>query len=101
MWKVTGTTETDGKRLAQLDLIGAETPETQPVPLEDLIVVAEFHDYNYPGLVSTGQVERGGNMPFYTTINGENSQALEALSFAHLGKVDVIYTNPPYKVQVA
>ena len=56
LWKVTGTTKADGKRVAQLDLIGAETPEAQTVPVEDLVVVAEFRDYIYPGLVSTGKV---------------------------------------------
>lgn len=96
LWKVTGTTKADGKRVAQLDLIGAETPEVQTVPVEDLIVVAEFRDYIYPGLVSTGKVERGGDKPFHTVINGENFHALEALTFTHRGKVDVIYIDPPY-----
>ena len=96
LWKVTGTTKAEGKRVAQLDLIGAETPEVQTVPVEDLIVVAEFRDYIYPGLVSTGKVERGGDKPFHTVINGENFHALEALTFTHRGKVDVIYIDPPY-----
>ncbi|KIC31516.1 site-specific DNA-methyltransferase [Leisingera sp. ANG-S5] len=96
LWKVTGTTKADGKRVAQLDLIGAEASETQAVPVEDLIVVAEFRDYIYPGLVSTGKVERGGDKPFHTVINGENFHALEALTFTHRGKVDVIYIDPPY-----
>ncbi|MBL3703374.1 site-specific DNA-methyltransferase [Sulfitobacter sp. BDSS02] len=96
LWKVTGTTKADGKRVAQLDLIGAETAETQTVPVDDLIVVAEFRDYIYPGLVSTGKVERCGDKPFHTVINGENFHALEALTFTHRGKVDVIYIDPPY-----
>lgn len=96
LWKVTGTTKADGKRVAQLDLIGADAPEAQTVPVEDLIVVAEFRDYIYPGLVSTGKVERGGDKPFHTVINGENFHALEALTFTHRGKVDAIYIDPPY-----
>lgn len=96
LWKVRGITKADGKRVAQLDLIGADTPETQTVPVEDLIVVAEFRDYIYPGLVSTGKVERGGDKPFHTVINGENFHALEALTFTHRGKVDAIYIDPPY-----
>jgi adenine-specific DNA-methyltransferase len=34
------------------------------VAVADLIVVAEFKDYIYPGLVSTGKVERGDDKPF-------------------------------------
>ena len=64
--------------------------------VEDLVVVAEFRDYIYPGLVSTGKVERGGDKPFHTVINGENYHALEALTFTHRGKIDVIYIDPPY-----
>lgn len=68
----------------------------QTVAVEDLIVVAEFRDYIYPGLVSTGKVERGGDKPYHTVINGENFHALEALTYTHRGKVDVIYIDPPY-----
>lgn len=96
LWKVLRTLKDGGSRVALLDLIGAETPEVQTVPVEDLIVVAEFRDYIYPGLVSTGKVERGGDKPFHTVINGENFHALEALTFTHRGKVDVIYIDPPY-----
>ncbi len=70
--------------------------ERQSVPIEDLVVVAEFNDYIYPGLVSTRKVERGGDKPFHTVINGENFHALEALTFTHRGKIDVIYIDPPY-----
>ena len=76
--------------------MGVTEPETQQVPVEDLVVVAEFRDHIYPGLVSTGKVERGGDKPFHTVINGENFHALEALTFAHRGKIDVIYIDPPY-----
>jgi adenine-specific DNA-methyltransferase len=96
LWKVVRTLKEGGARVAQLDLIGAETPVVQTVPVEDLIVVAEFRDYIYPGLVSTGKVSRGGDKPCHTVINGENFHALEALTFTHRGKVDVIYIDPPY-----
>jgi adenine-specific DNA-methyltransferase len=76
----------------------AEDPalETAEVALEDLVVVAEFRDPIYPGLVSTGKVERGGDKPFHTIINAENYHALQALLFTHRGKVDCIYIDPPY-----
>jgi adenine-specific DNA-methyltransferase len=75
---------------------GKEELETQEIPLEDLVVVAEFRDPIYPGLVSTGKVERGGNKPYHSVINGENFHALAALLFTHRGKVDAIYIDPPY-----
>jgi len=66
------------------------------VASEDLVVVAEFRDPIYPGLVSTGKVERGGEKPFHTVINAENYHALQALLFTHRGRVDAIYIDPPY-----
>ena len=70
--------------------------ETKEAALEDLVVVAEFRDPIYPGLVSTGKLERGGDKPFHTVINAENFHALETLLFTHRGKVDAIYIDPPY-----
>lgn len=70
--------------------------QTKEAALEDLVVVAEFRDPIYPGLVSTGKVERGGEKPFHTVINAENFHALETLLFTHRGKVDAIYIDPPY-----
>lgn len=96
LWKVLSFEQVDGKRVAQLELIGVAESEKQTAPVEDLVVVAEFRDYIYPGLVSTGRVTRGGDKPFHTIINGENYHALEALTFTHRGKVDLIYIDPPY-----
>ena len=64
--------------------------------VEDLVVIAEFRDPIYPGLVSTGKVERGGDRPFHTVINAENFHALQVLLYTHEGKVDAIYIDPPY-----
>ena len=64
--------------------------------IEDLVVVAEFRDPIYPGLVSTGKIERGGDKPFHTVINAENFHALQTLLFTHRGKVDCVYIDPPY-----
>lgn len=84
------------QKTAELELMGVETAETQTVSLDDLVVVAEFRDTIYPGLVSTGKVERGGDRPFHTVINGENYHVLKALTYTHRGKVDAIYIDPPY-----
>lgn len=84
------------KKFAVLELLGAEESETQTVALDDLVVVAEFRDTIYPGLVSTGKVQRGGDKPCHTVINGENYHVLKALTYTHRGKVDAIYIDPPY-----
>lgn len=83
-------------KVAELELLGTAEPEMQSVPLADLIVVAEFRDTIYPGLVSTGKVTRGGDKPFHTVINGENYHVLKALTYTQRGKVDAIYIDPPY-----
>lgn len=96
IWKVLAFVRENGARLAQLELIGNGESEAASVSVEDLVVVAEFRDYIYPGLVSTGRVERGGRKPFHTVINGENFHVLEALTYTHRGKIDAIYIDPPY-----
>ncbi len=96
LWKVNRTHKQDGKRVADLTLHEAQESDVQTVAAEDLIVVAEMRDYVYPGLVSTGKVERGGDKPHHTVINGENFHALEALTYTHRGEIDVIYIDPPY-----
>lgn len=98
LWKVVGIARHDGERAAKL--LPAEPSGSEPEPVEravdDLVVVAEFRDPIYPGLVSTGKVERGGDKPFHTVINAENFHALQLLLYTHEGKVDAIYIDPPY-----
>ena len=96
LWKVVEFEKTGSTRLAQVELLSAAAPERQKVAVSDLVVVAEFRDYIYPGFISTGKVERGGDKPFHTVINAENFHALEALTFTHRGKIDAIYIDPPY-----
>ena len=74
----------------------ADETETASASVDDLVVVAEFRDPIYPGLVSTGKVERGGEKPFHIVINGENYYSLETLMFSHRGKIDCIYIDPPF-----
>ena len=94
LWQVQATHK--ATKTADLELLGAKQPETQSAALDDLVVVAEFRDMIYPGLVSTGKVTRGGDKPFHTVINGENYHVLKALTYTHRGKVDAIYIDPPY-----
>ena len=94
LWRVTQIVKEQDA--AGLQLLGAQPMQTQTVSLDDLVVVAEFHDIIYPGLVSTGKVTRGGDKPYHTVINGENYHVLKALTYTHRGKVDAIYVDPPY-----
>ncbi len=83
-------------KIADLELLDTAESVMQSVPLVDLVVIAEFRDTIYPGLISTGKVTCGGDKPFHTVINGENYHVLKALTYTHRGKVDAIYIDPPY-----
>jgi adenine-specific DNA-methyltransferase len=95
LYRVTRTYTEDGDAMAEVEALD-NPDEVRAVAVGDLVVVAEFRDPIYPGLVSTGKVERGGDKPFHTVINAENYHALQALLFTHRGKVDCIYIDPPY-----
>ncbi len=95
LWQVTRVRRSGATVRADLVSLSDETV-TDTKDIKDVVVVAEFRDPIYPGLVSTGTVKRGGDKPFHTVINSENFHALQALLFTHRGKVDCIYIDPPY-----
>jgi adenine-specific DNA-methyltransferase len=72
LWRVIRVVGDKPTRMAQVALIDAELAEAAEVAVDDLVVVAEFRDFIYPGMVSTGRVVRGEDKPFHTVINGEN-----------------------------
>lgn len=92
LWQVEGV----ASDIAEISLLDSSEPETVTVPLDDLVPVAEFRDRIYPGLRADGTVERGGDKPFHTVINGENFHVLEQLTFTHELAVDAVYIDPPY-----
>ena len=98
VWQVDLVSRTSEGRVARL--FRRESPDADPETIdravENLVVVAEFRDPIYPGLRSTGKVERGGDKPYHTVINAENYHALQLLLYTHEGKIDVIYIDPPY-----
>ena len=96
LWRVARIEKVDGERRAHLDPRGADDREPTTVDAADRVVVAEFRDPIYPGLVPTGHVHNGGDKPAHTVINGENFHVLKALTYTHRGKVDAIYIDPPY-----
>lgn len=96
LWRVSSFESTGEGRSALLTEIGAAEPEYQVSLVEDLVVVAEFHDRIYPGLVETGRIERGGDKPFHSVINAENFHALELLTYTHRHSIDAIFIDPPF-----
>lgn len=98
LWKVASITSLDGIDIARLQITDndGDVLARADQPAKDVAVVAEFRDPIYPGLVSTGRVERGGDKPHHTVINAENFHALQTLQFTHRGKIDLIYIDPPY-----
>ena len=96
LWRVESLDVEDGARIARLIETNSDEPESATAAVDDLVVVAEFDDKIYPGLVETGRVENGGEKPFHTVINAENFHALEMLTYTHRGKIDAIYIDPPY-----
>jgi adenine-specific DNA-methyltransferase len=95
LWLVKKIAKNGNKKLAELELLDASAEQSTAL-LDDLVVVAEFRDIIYPGLVSTGKDSRGGDKPWHTVINGENYHVLKALTWTHRGKVAAIYIDPPY-----
>jgi adenine-specific DNA-methyltransferase len=96
LWMVRKVSSDGNGKVAELVLLGSAEHQTQTVAIGDLIVVAEFKDTIYPGMVSTGTVSRGGDKPYHTVINGENYHVLKTLTYTHRGRVDAIYIDPPY-----
>ena len=81
---------------AEISTPNREEIESSIVSTDDLIRVAEFRDRIYPGLRPDGSIERGGDKPFHTVINGENFHVLGQLTFTHEQSIDAIYIDPPY-----
>src|SRR5438034_8115269 len=66
------------------------------IPVSDLVVARRFGDPIYPSLKLVDAVERGSEKPSNIQLQADNYHALQALSYTHAGKVDVIYIDPPY-----
>lgn len=104
LWTVTAVTSELGERTTRkYTLIERGVPEDKrevryEVPGDDLIVVSEFQDTIYPGLVETGSVEcaKEPYKPAHVVLNAENYHALQLLTYTHRHAIDVIYIDPPY-----
>jgi adenine-specific DNA-methyltransferase len=87
LWVVRKIVKERGTKLAKLEALDGE-PTQSKVALDDIVVVAEFRDTIYPGLISTGKVSRGDIKPCHTAINGENYHVLKALTWTAPGGLD-------------
>ncbi|MGJ9506298.1 site-specific DNA-methyltransferase [Actinotignum sp. GS-2025c] len=96
LWRVEELRGAAKQRQAFLIKLEGSEQQTTTVDVCDLVVVARFADKIYPGLVETGRVERGGDKPYHTVINGENYHVLQMLTYTHRHKIDAIYIDPPY-----
>jgi len=96
LWRVDRVERAGGPRLAHLVELNANDPETRVVIDDAVVVVAEFRDRIYPGLVEVDRAEHTEGKPFHAVINAENFHALEMLTYTHQESVDVIYIDPPY-----
>ncbi|MEK1472515.1 site-specific DNA-methyltransferase [Limosilactobacillus fermentum] len=92
-WKVTSV----DKNSNEAKLISLEKDHKEVTAnYDDLVAIARFDQPIYTGLKEVDRIERGGDKPFNTVINGENFHALETLMYAYQGKIDCIYIDPPY-----
>ncbi len=96
LWIVRKIVRTSSTRSVELELRDPKARQLLTIGMDDVVVVAEFRDTIYPGLISTGKVVRGSAKPFNAIVNGENYHVLKALTWTHRGKVDTIYIDPPY-----
>ena len=96
LWMVERFTGSRENQLAQLMTLSSDGSERAEVAVADLVVVAEFADPIYPGLIETGRVGYGGSKPYNLVIEGENYHALEMLTYTNRHNVDAIYIDPPY-----
>lgn len=92
-WRVTALDKEHNKvKVMSLE----KEDKTLTVNYDDLVAIARFDQPVYTGLKEVDRIERGGDKPFNTVINGENFHALETLMYAYQGKIDCIYIDPPY-----
>lgn len=93
LWRVVALEGRGIQRVAELKPTSpgsAAAGEARTVPVSELVVVAGFKDFIYPGLVSTGRVERGGDKPF-GKATPTKPQSYE-ISYLTSGRIDDIAT---------
>lgn len=73
------------------------TGETEEIPINDLVAVAQFGEPIFPCLEPIDRVENAPESDlWHTLIEADNYHALQLLEYLYAGKVDCIYIDPPY-----
>lgn len=73
------------------------TTETEEIPLNKLVAVAQFGEPIFPSLRPVDSVENAPDSPlWHTLIEADNYHALQLLEYLYPKKVDCIYIDPPY-----
>jgi len=71
--------------------------ETEEIPVDELVCVAEFGEPIYPYLKPIDTVCNAPDSDlWHTLIEADNYHALQLLEYLYAGKVDCIYIDPPY-----
>ncbi len=74
-----------------------DSNEAVEIPVDNLVVTAEFGEPIYPCLKPLGEVCNAPNSKlWHTLIEADNYHALQLLEYLYGGKVDCIYIDPPY-----
>lgn len=73
------------------------TKETELLPKDELVCVAQFGEPIYPYLKAIDSVCNAPDSElWHTLIEADNYHALQLLKYLYEGKVDCIYIDPPY-----
>ncbi len=81
----------------QATCIQKSNKEKIVIPVDELVVVAQFGDPIYPYLRPLDSVCNAPNSDlWHTLIEADNYHALQLLAYLYAGKVDCIYIDPPY-----
>ena len=73
------------------------TEESEEIPVEELVCVAQFGEPIYPYLKPIDSVCNAPDSDlWHTLIEADNYHALQLLEYLYAGKVDCIYIDPPY-----
>lgn len=66
------------------------------INLSELVACKRFGDPIFPSLKIVDEVACGGDKPWHLLVEADNFHALQLLRYTHLGRIDVIYIDPPY-----
>ena len=79
------------------ECIRKDGSETETIPVESLVTVAQFGDPIYPYLKPIDSVCNAPDSDlWHTLIEADNYHALQLLEYLYAGRVDCIYIDPPY-----